>query len=93
MFEMKDDPVGEPLSSISTRDKGTIMGDSKRDSRNVFPSTLTVSLEFVVIVSAMARSGRDGEARSASGRGRCSLCGRSALSERASWEIGGGRRE
>ena len=59
LFEMGEDPVDESPSSISTGDKGTMMGDSERDFPKVFSSTLMVSLELTVIVLAVARSGRD----------------------------------
>ena len=59
LFEMGEDPVDESPSSISTGDKGTIMGDSERDFHNVFWSTLMVSLELIMTVLAVARSGRD----------------------------------
>jgi len=54
---MKEDPVDESPSSISTGDKGNIMGDSRRDFRNGFSSTLIVSLTVIVLTEV--RSGRD----------------------------------
>lgn len=51
--------MDESPSSISTGDKGTIIGDSGRDFSNGFPSTLIVSLVLTVIVLTVARSGRD----------------------------------
>lgn len=54
--------MDESPSSISTGDKGTIVGESGGHFSNCFSSTLTVpvvSLELTVIVLTVARSGRD----------------------------------
>ena len=59
LFKMEEDPVDESPSSISTGDKGTIMGDSERDFPNCFSSTLIVSLECTAIVLTESKSGRD----------------------------------
>jgi len=56
---MKEEPVDESQSSISTGDRGNITGDSRRDFPNGFSSTLIVSLGLTVIVLAVVRSGRD----------------------------------
>ena len=62
LFRMEEDPVDESPSSISTGDRGTMVGESGRDFSNGFSSTLIVpfvSLELTVIVLTVARSGRD----------------------------------
>ena len=56
LFELEEDPVDEsPSSVVSTGDK---LGDSERDFRDDFSSTL-MSLGWTVIVFPVVRSGRD----------------------------------
>ena len=59
---MEEEPVDESPSSMSTGDRGTIMGESGRGFPNDFSSTLMASfvpLELTVIVLTVPRSGRD----------------------------------
>jgi len=54
--------VDESPSSMSTGDKGTIVGESGEQFSNCFSSVLIVplvSFELTVIVLTVARSGRD----------------------------------
>lgn len=62
LFRMGEEPVDESPSSMSTGDKGIIMGESGRVFSNDRSSTLMVSFvsfELTVIVLTVARSGRD----------------------------------
>jgi len=59
LFKMEEDPVDESPSSISTGDKGTIMGDSESDFPNCFSSTLIVPFELTAIVLTGSKRGRD----------------------------------
>ena len=62
LFRIEEDPVDESPSSMSTGDKGTMVGESGRAFSDGFSSTLIVpfvSLELTVIVLTVARSGRD----------------------------------
>ena len=59
LFKMGEDAVDESPSSISTGDKGTIVGDSEGEFPNAFSSTLMVSSESIAIALAVARGWSD----------------------------------
>lgn len=60
LLRLEEEPEEESASStVSTGDKGVMMGDSGRDFRDDFSWTLIVSFAWTVMAFAVSRSGRD----------------------------------
>ena len=60
MFRLEEEPVDEsPSSIVSTGDKGGMMGDSGRELRDDFSSTLMVSFAWTLMALAVSSNGSE----------------------------------